>query len=104
VDSEIAISGVEPDGLAELTHVLQAEKSIPLHAPAALATQHAGENVRDGVDVGRNVESPPEQIVSRIDNEREFFGGENLAQAIHKFCAAGAARQHRDHAALRAWP
>jgi len=31
------------------------------------------QNVRDGVDVWRDVQSPPQEIVARVDDDGEFF-------------------------------
>src|ERR1700756_735599 len=95
---------MEPCGLAQLPHGLQAEEGVALHAPSALAAQHAGEDVGNRIDIGRDVESPPEQIVTGVDHQRDFFSRHDLAQAIDKFCAAGAATEDADHAALRARP
>ena len=101
---EIAVSGVEPDGFAELSHRLQAVEGVALHAPSTLVAQEIGEDVSDGIDVGRNIEAPPEKVVAGVDYESDFFGGHDLAQAIDEFCAAGAAGEDADHAALRVRP
>ena len=69
VHGQVAVAGVEPGGLAELSHGLQAKKSIALHAPAALAAEQAGENVGDRIDVRGNVESPPQQVVAGVDDQ-----------------------------------
>src|SRR5271165_5452850 len=91
---------MEPGRLAELSHGLQAEKRIALYAPSALAAEHAGEYVSNGIDIRRNVESPPEQIVARVNDDRDFFGGHDLPQAVNEFCTAGTTAQNADHAAL----
>ena len=41
VHGQIAVADVEPCWLAELSHCLQAEKCVALHAPSALPAQHA---------------------------------------------------------------
>src|SRR5689334_22156312 len=94
---QVAIPRVKPRWLAELSHGLQAEKSVALHAPSALAAQHAGEHVSDRIDVGGNVESPPQQVIASIDDDGDVLGGHGLAQAVDKLCAAGAAGEHADH-------
>src|SRR5581483_4572477 len=101
---QIAVARVEPRGLAELSHGLQAEKCVALHSPAALAAQHAREHVGDGVNVGRDVESPPQKIVAGVDDKGDFFCRHDLAKAIDELCAPCSAAEDTDHAALRARP
>jgi hypothetical protein len=74
-------------------------KVSPFHAPSTLATEHAGEHIGDGVDVGRNVETPPEQVIAGVDDQRDVFGGHDLAQSVDELGAAGAAAEDADHAA-----
>ena len=100
VDSKIAVAGLEPGGLAEFLHGLQAKKCVAFDAPTALAAEQAGENVSDGVDIGRNVKTPPEQVVAGVDDQRKFFWRDNPAQAVDELGAAGAAGEDADHAAL----
>src|SRR6202035_415679 len=97
---EVAVSSVEPRRLAELPHGLQAEKSIAFHAPAAFAAERAGEHVGDGIDIRRNVESPPEQVVPGVDDQSDFFRRNDLPQSIDEFGAARAAGEYTNHAAL----
>ena len=85
---KIAIPRMKPDGLPELPHVLQAEERIPFYPPAALATQQSGQYVGDRIDVGRNVQTPPQQVIARIDDERELLRGHYSAQTVDKFCPA----------------
>src|SRR5216684_84232 len=82
MDCEIAVAGVKPDRLSQLAHGLQAKESITLHSPTALFAQQSGQDVSDGVEVRRNVKSPPLQIVSSIDDDGEVVGGNDLAQAV----------------------
>ena len=97
---QIAVAGVEPCGFAELPHGLQAKKSIAFHSPSAFAAEQPGENVGDGINVGRNVESPPQQVIAGVHDQSDFFGGDNLAQSIDKLCAASAAGEYADHATV----
>ena len=97
VHGEVAVAGVEPCGLAELSHGLQAEEGVAFHAPSALAAQHAGEHIGDGVDVGGNVEAPPEQVIAGVDDQGDFFGGHDLAEAVDELGAASAAAEDADH-------
>ena len=75
VDGEVAVAGVKPDGLAQFAHGLQAKESVALHAPAALLAEQSGQHVGDGIEIGRNVKSPPLQIVSGVDDDGEILGG-----------------------------
>src|ERR1019366_5256020 len=86
------------------SHGVQTKKSVALHAPPALRAQFAGQQVSDGIEIGRNVQSPPHQVVAGIYDDRQFFRTNDLPQSIHELGAARAAGQNRDHAALRAYP
>src|SRR5215475_11615082 len=101
MNGQVTIAGVEPDGLPQLSHVLQAEEGVALDAPSALTAQHAGESIGNRVEVGRNVESPPEQVITGVDDDCELFGRDHLAQAVDELGSAGPACQYCDHAALR---
>src|SRR5882757_8002230 len=47
VHRHVTVAGVEPDGLTELSHVLQAEERVAFDAPASLAAEQVGKNVGD---------------------------------------------------------
>jgi hypothetical protein len=79
---------------------LQAEKGIALYAPATLAAKQTGENVGDGIYIRGNVETPPQQIVAGIDDQRDLFRWDHLPQTIDELGAARAAGKHTNHAAL----
>ncbi len=100
MDREIAVAGVKPDGLSQFTHSLKAEESIALYSPAALLAEQSGEDVGDGVEVGGDIKAPPLQIVTGIYDDGEIFGGNDLAEAVHKLGAAGASGEHDNHAAF----
>src|SRR3954447_23039171 len=87
-----------------MSHRLQAEKGVALHTPASFSAQHPREHVCDRVDVGRNIKSPPEQVIACVEDDGNLFGGHGLNQAVHALRAPGAAAEHADHAALRASP
>src|SRR4029077_20636712 len=74
VDGEITITHVKPDGLSQLAHGLQAVKGVALHAPATFFAEQAAENVGDGIQVGRDVQSPPLEIVAGIHDECDVLG------------------------------
>ena len=97
---EVAVACVEPRGLAKLPHSLQAEKSIALHAPAAFAAQQVRENISDGINVRRDVKSPPQEVVAGVDDEGDFFRRNHLPQTIDELGAARPAGEDTDHAAL----
>jgi hypothetical protein len=88
---KIAVTGMKPDGLPHLAHGVKAEESIALHAPTALLAEFAGQHVHDGVDVGRDVKAPPEQIVAGVDDDGQVFGADEVAKSVDEFGAAGAA-------------
>jgi hypothetical protein len=102
VSCKVAIANAEPVWLTQLLHGLQAMKGVTANAPTALRAQNSGEDVSDRIYVRRNVKSPPLVIVAGVDDNGEFLGRQNAAQSIHKLCAACAASENGDHAALRA--
>jgi len=99
---QIAIPGLKPRRLSQLPHRIETIKSVALHAPAALLAQFAGQHVGDGIEIGRNVQSPPQHVVAGIHDEGQLFRTKDLAQSIDELGAARAAGQYRDHATLRA--
>ena len=99
MDGEITVADMEPDGLSQLAHGLQTVKGVALDAPAALFAEQAGKDVGDGIQVGRDIQSPPFEIVPGIHDECEFFGSHDLTQAIDELGASGAAGEYDDHAA-----
>ena len=100
MDGEITIANVEPDGLSQLAHGLQTVEGVALHAPATFFAQEAGKNVSDRIKVGRDVQSPPFEIVPGIHDDCDFFGSDDLAEAIDELGASGAAGEYDDHAAI----
>src|SRR4029077_15762835 len=94
---QVTVAGVEPRGLAQLSHGLRAEECVALHAPSALAAEHAGKHISDRIDVGRDVEAPPEKVVAGVHNERDVFGGHDLAEAVDELRTAGSAAEDADH-------
>src|ERR1700735_1072215 len=97
---KVTIAGMEPRGLTQLPHSLQAEKSISLHAPATLTAEQAAKNICNGVNVRGDIQSPPQQVVASIDHQSDFFGRDHLSQTLDEICSARAAGEHTDHAAL----
>src|ERR1700690_4415144 len=91
---------MEPDGLSQIAHGLQAKESVALHAPAALFAQQSSQNVGDGIEVGGKVQAPPLQIVTSIDDDGEILGRNDLAEAIDKLGAARPAGEYDNHAAF----
>src|SRR4029077_16273712 len=100
------VASVEPDRFSQLSHGLQAEKGVSLHAPAAFFAEHAREYVGNRIQIGRNVQSPPLEIVPGINDDGEFLGGNHLPKTVYEFGASSSAGKHNNHAAvaLQAWP
>src|SRR5579872_6676236 len=102
MDREVAVAHIEPDRLGEFAHGLEAKECVTLYAPSALLAEQASHGVGDRIQVRRNVQTPPLQVVSGIHDECELLRRENLTEAFDKFCASRAARKHHDHAGPRA--
>src|ERR1035441_9394308 len=87
----IAFSLGYPDGqrIPHLPHALQAEESVAHNPPAAFPAEFPSQHVDDRIHVRRDIQSPPPQVVSGIDDNRQFFLRNDLAKAIHELGAAG---------------
>src|ERR1035438_6448426 len=94
---EIEIAKTEPTGLAKMRHEFETAKTVALDAPSALDAELSGQSIQNGIDVGRNMQSPPLDIVGCIDDDGQIFGSNRVLQPLHQFCAAGAASQNDDH-------
>src|SRR5207302_9393068 len=104
MDREITVAHLKPDGLSQMSHCLQAKECIALHAPASLFAKKSSEYVGDGIEVGRDVQSPLEQAVTGIDNQCQLFGCDVFAKSINELGLSRPTGQHNDHAALLASP
>ncbi len=94
---EIEITEAEPRRLTESRHALETAKTVALHAPAALDAELASQSVEDGIDVGRNVQPPPLDVVAGVDDDRQIFGSDLVMHSLDEFRAAGATCQDDDH-------
>src|SRR5207245_7005038 len=101
---QVTVAGMEPDRLSQLSHCLQALEGITLNAPTAFLAQQTGQRVSDGVQVGRNIQAPPEQVISGVHDDAQLFRRNHLAKTVDQLRTAGASRKHGDHPALRAKP
>src|SRR4051812_30088744 len=96
------VADVKPVRLSQLSHGLETIESIALHTPATLLAEHPGHHVSDGIDVRRNIKTPPFEVVAGIHNDSELFRRNYLMQAIDEFGATCAPAEHDDHSPLRA--
>src|SRR3954465_9154674 len=99
---QITVAYAEPRLFAKPFHRLQTMKGIATHSPTALAAQQVRQYIHDGIDVGGNIKTPPNVVVTRVHDDREFFRRQNSPQAVDKLRASRPAGQDNDHAALRA--
>src|ERR1035438_117523 len=80
-----------------MRHALETTKTIALDAPSALEAELAGKRVEDRVDIGRNVQPPPFDIVTGVDDDGQVVGSNLVMQTLNEFCAASAAGENDDH-------
>ena len=97
VSCQIEIAEAEPLGLAQMRYAFEAAETVALDAPSALHAELAGQRVEDGVDVGRNVQPPPLNVVGGIDDDSQVLGSDREMQSLHEFGAAGPAGENDDH-------
>ena len=91
VSGQVKVAQAEPRGLAEARHALKAAKAIVFNAPAALDAQRIGQRIKNGIDVGRDMQSPPLDVVASIDDDSEVLGRDNVVQALHQLRSPGSA-------------
>src|ERR1017187_10837825 len=96
---EIKIAETKPRRLPKLLHALQAAEAVAVHAPAALLAEQVRQSVEHRIDVGRDVQPPPLDVVAGIDDDREVLRRDHLLQTLHQLGAAGSARENDDHCA-----
>src|ERR1019366_5036382 len=97
MSGKIEIAKAEPGGLSQMRHALEAAETVALDAPSALDAELSGQSIQNGIDVGRNMQSPPLDIVGCIDDDGQIFGSNRVLQPLHQFCAAGAASENDNH-------
>ena len=66
---QITVTDLEPRWLAEPPHSLKTLESVTFNSPAAVFTEQVRQNVSDGIHIGRDVQAPPQEVVSSIDNK-----------------------------------
>ncbi len=94
---KIKIAEAEPCRLPQTRHALHAAETVALDAPSAVDAELASESVEDGVDVGRNVQPPPVNVVAGVDDDGQIFWSDLVMQALNQFCATRAACENDDH-------
>src|ERR1035438_4896557 len=97
MSGEIEIAETEPVRLTQMRHAVEAPEAVALDAPSALDAELSGKRVEDGVDVGRNVQSPPLDVVGGIHDDGQVIGSNGMLQSLDQFCAARPAGENNDH-------
>src|SRR5947207_14699281 len=101
---QITVAELEPRRLSQLAHGLKTLEGVTFHAPAAFPAELAGKRIKNGIHVGRDMQSPPAQVVGSVDDVSHLLRRNDLPQPLDKFRAAGAAGKNHNHAALLAKP
>ncbi len=94
---QIEVAKTEPRRLPQFRHAFKAAKTFVLQAPAALWAERAGEGVQHRIDVGRNVQPPPLDVVASVDDNGQVFRSDGVLQTLNELCAAGATGENDDH-------
>src|SRR5256885_7254381 len=97
---EITVAYAEPRLFAQFFHRVQAMKSIAAHSPTAFAAQQVRQHINNRIDVRRNINTPPNVVVTGIHDDGEFFGGDDTSQSVYKPHSACPARPRYHHAGL----
>src|SRR6267142_3871007 len=72
--SQIAVAELEPTRRSQHLYALKALKVVAFQAPAAFRAQHARERVSDGIQIRRDVQSPPDEVVTSVHDQCELVG------------------------------
>ena len=99
---QIAVANAEPRWTSHSPHYGETFKRLALDSPTPIRAQQSRQRISNGIHIGRNVESPPFEIVPRVHDNCQLARGQDLRQSLHQLCPAGSASQNDDHAALRA--
>ena len=70
--------------------------------PPALAAQNSGKNIGDRIQIGRDAQPPPVQIVAGVNHTRDLFLWQDLGQSPDQLGSACAASKYGDHGAFLA--
>jgi hypothetical protein len=70
---------------------------LPDETPACLGVDRPGERVRDGVEIGADVEAVQHDVVAGVDDRRDLGGGPHLDEPGQEASGADAAGEHGDH-------
>jgi len=84
VRGEIAIAEMEPRFMAVAAESLEKMKCFAAHAPTGGRIHHAGERVRDDVEVGGDFEAVEDDVVASVDDDGEHVGIHRMVEAEEK--------------------
>src|SRR3954454_20919127 len=92
---EVTVTELEPHVAANRAKALHAMPSLVGPAPAAFGIAQAPKRIKDGVDVGRDVQSEVIEVISGIHDHR-YAGAKSPLQPERQFGAADTATQSND--------
>jgi hypothetical protein len=92
MQSQVAIAEAEPRLAAEGGNRLERLPRLAGAAPAALLVVHAGQRVKDGVEIRGDVESEYVDVVSHVADDRDGSRADQLNESAYEPRAADAAR------------
>jgi hypothetical protein len=81
VGGQVAIAEPEPALAPEAGQFLHDRPALSHDAPAGLPIVHAGQRVRDGVQVGTDMETVQDRVVTHVDDRGQGGRGDDLDEA-----------------------
>ena len=95
VRRQVAVADLEPRLLAQLGQLAERRQRVAAHAPAEFALE-SGKGVDDRVDVGRDVQPMPLEVVADVADGGDVRRVGGAAQPFEESGGAHAAGQHGD--------
>src|SRR6185437_2546967 len=102
VHCKIAVAELEPVFTVEAGESLHEIPGFAGAAPSAFRVGDAAERIKNGVEIGRNVQPEMLEVVAGVDDDGQLFGCEHAREAERELGAANAAAQRNNVACLRA--
>ncbi len=101
---EVPVAEAEPGLAPEPAHRFEAVERVVTDPPASRAVEETGQGVGDRVEIGRDAEPPPVEIVAGVADDEEPARLDHAHQAAEELRGPRSAREGDDHRRPRRRP